>query len=204
MFSMATAVVRSTSLPLILLVNHETVMLRQLAASIRGDSYQVETATSSRDALERLQRRPLPSLVLMNVGIPGDDGLEALRQARQLYPDLRVVMLGKVNDTRSATQAVRLGALDYLPEPVVESELEAMLQQYVVPDGVSDLMPNAPIAVESSDVNPAVVDLPEGAAFVCGSASMKHLYAQAALIAKFDMPVLMLSKQVRAKRLCLC
>jgi two-component system response regulator AtoC len=191
---MATAVVRSTSLPLILLVNHETVMLRQLAASIRGDSYQVETATSSRDALERLQRRPLPSLVLMNVGIPGDDGLEALRQARQLYPDLRVVMLGKVNDTRSATQAVRLGALDYLPEPVVESELEAMLQQYVVPDGVSDLMPNAPIAVESSDVNPAVVDLPEGAAFVCGSASMKHLYAQAALIAKFDMPVLMLGE----------
>src|ERR1700685_2952572 len=132
MFDMATAVVRSTSLPLILLVNHETVMLRQLAASIRGDSYLVETATSSRDALERLQRRPLPNLVLMNVGIPGDDGLEALRQARELYPDLKVVMLGKVNDTRSATQAVRLGALDYLPETVIESDLEAILQQHLV------------------------------------------------------------------------
>jgi len=183
---MATAVVRSTALPLILVVNHESVMLRQLASAIREDTYQVETATSAHDALQRLQRRPLPNLVLMNVGMPGVDGLEALRQARELHPDLKVVMLGKVNDTRSATQAVRLGALDYLPEPVGESELEAMLQQYVVP------CPPAP--VESGDAKPAVVELPEGAVFVCGSPAMKHIYAQASLIAKFDMPVLMLGE----------
>ena len=83
---MATAVVRSTSLPLILVVNHESVMLRQLAAAIREDTYQVETATSAHDALERLQRRPVPNLVLMDVGIPGADGLEALTQGAGTTP----------------------------------------------------------------------------------------------------------------------
>jgi len=191
---MATAVLRPTSLPLILLVNHETLMLRQLANSFRGDVYQVETATSARDALERLQRYPLPNLVFMNVGEPGNDGLEALKQARELHPELKVVMLGKGNDNRSATQAVRLGALDYLPEPVVESELEAILQQHLVQNRLSEVAPALPIAVDNRDVQQAVIDLPEGAAFVCGSASMKHLYEQAAVIAKFDMPVLMLGE----------
>ncbi len=182
---MATAVVRSNPLPLILVVNHETVMLRQLASAIPGDTYQVETAISARDALQRLQRRPLPNLVLMNVGVL-DDGLEALRQARQLYPDLKVVMLGKVNDTRSATQAVRLGALDYLPEPVGESELEALLLEHVSA---------RPVPVpEPPESKLAIIELSEGQVFVCGSASMKHLYAQASLIAKFDMPVLMLGE----------
>jgi DNA-binding NtrC family response regulator len=161
-------------------------MLRQLASAIRGDTYQVETASSARDALERLQRRPVPNLVLMNVGVPDNDGLETLRQARELHPDLKVVMLGKVNDTRSATQAVRLGALDYLPEPVGEIELEALLQEHV--------MPRAPIVVESPESKPAMIELSEGQVFVCGSAAMKHIYAQAALIAKFDMPVLMLGE----------
>ncbi|MGC2110646.1 MAG: sigma-54 dependent transcriptional regulator [Candidatus Korobacteraceae bacterium] len=183
---MATAVVRSTSLPLILVVNHQAVMLRQLAAAIREDTYQVETATSAHDALERLQRRPVPNLVLMDVGMPSADGLEALRKARELHPELKVVMLGKGNDTRSATQAVRLGALDYLPESVEGSELDALLQQYLVPPALA--------VAEPDDSKPAVIELSEGAMFVCGSPAMQHIYAQAALIAKFDMPVLMLGE----------
>jgi two-component system, NtrC family, response regulator AtoC len=188
---MATAVVRSNLLPVILVVNSESTHLNQLASAIPGDSYCVETATSVSDALERLQRQPLPNLVLMNVAMPGGDGLEALRNARQLHPDLRVVATGKVDDTRSATQAVRLGALDYLPEPVAEMEMESMLQQYVttVP------APPAPLEViEPADAKASIVDLPDGAAFVCGSSAMRHLYEQAALIAKFDMPVLMLGE----------
>src|SRR5271166_5004309 len=130
---MATAVVQSNALPLILVVNHEPTGFGRLASSIRGDSYRVETA-ATRDLLERLQRRPLPNLVLMNVGMSdGGDGLEALRNARELHPDLKVVMTGQVDDTRSAAQAVRLGALDYLPEPVAELELEGLLEQYVFP-----------------------------------------------------------------------
>ncbi len=185
---MATAVVRSNILPVILVVNHESARLNQLASAIPGDSYCVETATSVSDALERLQRCPLPHLVLMNVAMPGGDGLEGLRNARQLYPDLKVVATGKVDDTRIATQAVRLGALDYLPEPFAETELESLLQQYV-------LAVPAPVEVmEPADSRPCIIDLPEGQAFVCGSSPMRHLYEQAALIAKFDMPVLMLGE----------
>ena len=192
---MATAVVRSQSLPVILVVNQESPNLTQLASGIPGESYRVETATSVSDALERLQRRPLPNLVLMNVAMPGGEGLEALRNARELHPDLKVVATGKVDDTRSATQAVRLGALDYLPEPIAETDLESLFQQNVMAPAPS------PQIVETGDSRPSIVELPEGQAFVCGSPAMRHLYEQAALIAKFDMPVLMLGETGTGKEI---
>jgi len=185
---MATAVVRSHVVPLILVVNHESTGLRELISANSGESYRVEAATSVSDALERLQQRPLPNLVLMNVAMPGGNGLEALRNARELHPDLKVVATGKVDDTRSATQAVRLGALDYLPEPIADADLESLVQQYVTPPAPS------PQVAEADDSRPALVELPDDQAFVCGSAAMRHLYEQAALIAKFDMPVLMLGE----------
>ncbi len=185
---MATAVVRSQSLPVILVVNHESKCLNQLAAAIPVESYQVETAATVSDALARLERRPLPNLVLMNVAMPGGDGLEALRNVRELHPDLKYVATGQIDDARSATQAVRLGALDYLPEAVAETQMESLLQQYVMAPAP------APQPVETGDSKPCIVDLPDEQSFVCGSAAMKHLYEQAALIAKFDMPVLMLGE----------
>ena len=180
-----------TSVPLILVVNHKPPVLSHLAAALDEEGYQVETVTSAQSAIERLQRPPVPNLVLMDVASSGEDGWETLQRARNLHPGLKVVMLGAVGDTRSAAQAVRMGAVDYLPEPCHESDLKAMVIQHVahpacVPDSVAD--------PES-----AIINLPEGAAFVCGSAAMKRLHAQALVIAKFDMPVLMLGESGTGK-----
>src|SRR5215469_4766465 len=89
---MAASSVRSSSLaPLILVVNHKPLVLRHFVAALDSGGYQVETALSAQDALERLERPPVPNLVLMDVGMPGADGLETLQQARKLQPDLKVV-----------------------------------------------------------------------------------------------------------------
>ena len=182
---------RPSPLPLILVVNHRPLVLKHFTVALDLGGYQVETAASAQAALDRLQRLPVPNLVLMDVAMPGADGLETLQRARTLHPDLKVVMLGAVDDTRSAAQAVRMGAVDYLPEPFHESELKSVLTQHLLP---TECVPN-PV----EDVETTVINLPEGASFVCGSAAMRRIYAQASVIAKFDMPVLMLGESGTGK-----
>jgi two-component system, NtrC family, response regulator AtoC len=191
---MATSSTRSSSLPpLILVVNHKPLVLRHFTTALDMGGYQVETAVSAQAALDRLRRPPVPDLVLMDVATSGAEGLETLQRARRLHPDLKVVMLGAVDDTRKAAQAVRMGAIDYLPEPFHESELKAVLTQHLAPP------PSVPDHVEDSE--PIVINLPEGASFVCGSTAMKRIHAQACVIARFDMPVLMLGESGTGKEI---
>ena len=189
---MATAPRRSSSLPLILVVNHKPLVLQHFTVALDVGGYQVETATSAQGALERLGRPPVPNLVLMDVAMPGADGLETLQRARELHPHLKVVMLGAGDDTRGAAQAVRLGAVDYLPEPFHESELESVLKQHLV-------APTLCVPDQIDDSATTVINLPEGASFVCASPAMSRIYAQVSVIAKFDMPVLMLGESGTGK-----
>jgi two-component system, NtrC family, response regulator AtoC len=190
---MATSSSRSGSLPpLILVVNHKPVVLKHFVSALDLGGYQVETAVSAQAALERLEHPPVPNLVLMDIGI-GADGLETLQRARKLQPDLKVVILGAIDDTRKAAQVVRLGAVDYLPEPFHESELKSVLTEHLVPP------PPANVPDQAEDTEPTVIDLPEGTSFVSGSTAMKRIHAQASVIAKFDMPVLLLGESGTGK-----
>ena len=188
---MATSSIRSNAfVPLILVVNHKPPVLKHFTNALDDGSYKVETAATAQAALERLQRLPVPNLVLLDVAMPGADGLETLQRARKLHPDLKVVMMG-ADDSRRAAQAVRLGALDYLPEPFHESELRSVVNQHLPPaEGAHEL---------SADSEAVVVNLPESQSFVCGSSAMKLIQAQAALIARFDMPVLLLGESGTGK-----
>ncbi len=187
---MATAALSTGTAPIILVVDDEPGMLRYLRTLLEVESYKVETATCGQEALDRLQQEPVPNLVLMDLLMPDMDGLQALQAARELHPRLKVVMLSCVNDTRKAAQAVRLGALDYLSKPFQKAELETTIRQYLAP---------APSPFSAGDGAPDIIDLSEDISFVCASPAMRRIHAQTALIAKFDMPVLMLGESGTGK-----
>ena len=88
------------------------------------DGYSVETASSGAEALERLARAA-PDLVLLDLVMPGMDGLETLRRIREDRPELPVVMVTGQQDVRSAVEALKGGAADYLgaatPSPSTSS-----------------------------------------------------------------------------------
>src|SRR5580704_4118984 len=128
---MATAAVTAATLPVILIVNTNPSMAQRVAMVVPPDDYQLEMADSGLDALQRLQHRPLPDLVLMNVGASSSDGMRTLQQLRQLHPDLKIIVTGASDDTRAAAQAVRMGAVDYLGESVHTDELKTVLHQYL-------------------------------------------------------------------------
>ena len=70
----------------ILLVDDEPAMLRYIRTLLEVDDYKVETASTGEEALQRIDKGIEPDLVLLDVFMPGIDGLETLEQIRQKRP----------------------------------------------------------------------------------------------------------------------
>src|SRR6266496_3672131 len=113
----------------ILLVDDEPGMLRYIRTLLEVDEHKVETASTGEEALARLQKGMQPDLVLLDVLMPGIDGLQTLEQLRQMQPGVKVVMLSCVNDTRKVVHAMKLGAQDYLTKPFQKAELDVVIDQ---------------------------------------------------------------------------
>ena len=111
----------------ILLVDDEPGMLRYIKTLLEVDDYKVETATTGEEALHRVEKGLEPDLVLLDVLMPGIDGLQTLEQLRQKQPSMKVIMLSCVSDTRKVVQAMKLGAQDYLTKPFQKAELDAVI-----------------------------------------------------------------------------
>jgi two-component system, NtrC family, response regulator AtoC len=169
----------------ILLVDDEPGMLRYIRTLLEVDDYKVETASTGEEAVERVQKGMRPELVLLDLLMPGIDGLQTLEQLRKLQPNLKVVMLSCVSDTRKVVQAIRLGAHDYLTKPFQKAELDAVIDQCL---GTNQQ--NYPGEVE---------ELAEDVFFVAASPVMRKLRSQAALVANVDIPVLMLGESGTGK-----
>jgi two-component system response regulator AtoC len=94
---------------------------------LRG--YDVDSAEDGRRALALLEGGAAPDVVLLDVMMPGQDGLETLARIRAEHPGVSVVMLSVVGKTATIVEAMRLGAADYLNKPFEEEDLVATLAQ---------------------------------------------------------------------------
>ena len=113
----------------ILLVDDEPGMLRYIKTLLEVDDHHVETATTGEQALEAVEKGMTPDLVLLDLLMPGIDGLETLEGLRKLQPRVKVIMLSCVNDTKKVVQAMRLGATDYITKPFQKAELDHVIDQ---------------------------------------------------------------------------
>ena len=174
----------------ILVVDDEPGMLKYLQTLLEVDSYRVTPARSGPEALDVAQHEPGPDLVLLDLLMPGLDGLETLQQLRRARPGLKVVMLSCVSDTRKVAQAIRLGAQDYLTKPFQKAELDAVLRHC--------LQPRAPVADNGAGVR-EVEELADDVFFVCASPAMRRIRAQVSQVASVNVPVLLLGESGTGK-----
>jgi two-component system response regulator YesN len=118
-------------MPGLLIVDDEEIVRRTLAQAIaRGglDLEQVAEASNGEQAVS-MTRQMRPDIVLMDVRMPGLDGLEALRIIRAESPATRVLILTAYDEFTFAQQALRLGAVDYLLKPVRPATLLEVLSR---------------------------------------------------------------------------
>jgi len=124
----------------VLVVDDSQEMRRYLRLLLETDSYMVETASDGIEALERVRNGSVPSLVLLDMQMPGMNGLETLCSLRTLCPELKVIMCSAVDDPSKINQAVSLGAQGYLVKPIQYLYLSAAIErcltgQRVLPSG---------------------------------------------------------------------
>ncbi|HSO23284.1 MAG TPA: ATP-binding protein [Chondromyces sp.] len=103
--------------PRVLLVDDEVDFLSSLAQRLELRGLPVLTAGSGLEALEILDREPL-DVVVLDVRMPGMDGIETLRRIKDRHPQVQVVMLTGHADLESSIEGMRFGFFDYLTKPV--------------------------------------------------------------------------------------
>ncbi|MBZ5626361.1 MAG: sigma-54 dependent transcriptional regulator, partial [Acidobacteriia bacterium] len=171
------------------MVDDEPSMLGYMRTLLEVDAHRVETARSGAEALQRLRRDPVPNVVLLDLLMPGLDGLRTLEQLRAINPGLKVVMLSCVSDTRKVVEAMRLGAQDYLTKPFNKAELDAVLRHCLQPVSVDAE------SVERTDIEEVGDDL----CFIAATEQMRSIRAQVNQVARVDVPVLILGESGTGK-----
>ncbi len=112
----------------ILLVDDETAILETLTILFRGEGYDVSVADSGAQALAALADLK-PDIVLTDIRMPGATGLEVLAKAREVDPEMAVILMTAQASLQSAVRAVNEGAYYYLQKPFANDELLAICQR---------------------------------------------------------------------------
>jgi DNA-binding NtrC family response regulator len=111
----------------VLFVDDEAEFLETLVKRMKRRNIEATGVSSALDALEMLNKEPV-DVVVLDVKMPGMDGIEALRRIKQRHPLIEVIMLTGHANVEVAIKGMELGAFDYLMKPMDIDELIYKLQ----------------------------------------------------------------------------
>jgi DNA-binding NtrC family response regulator len=177
--------------PIILIVDDEKGMRDSLCELLSRDGYQLITANDGYQAIEQVRRTEI-DLILLDIMMPGIDGIETLKQIRALNKRARIIMVTGYGTIESAVKAMKFGANDYVTKPFevknlrktikesIESALAIPDQALVAPNSnIGDLIGESP-AMKKFFVFLAKVIQNEATVLILGeSGTGKELVARA-------------------------
>jgi DNA-binding NtrC family response regulator len=111
-----------TTKPKILVIDDDETVRRSYLRSLRTVRCDVETAATGEEAIRALTDRPF-DVLLLDIRMPGMDGMAVLKAAKQTAPDSEVIVITGYPTVEGAKQAVQLGAYDYIAKPVGPAEV---------------------------------------------------------------------------------
>ncbi len=109
----------------VLIVEDETIVRESLEDWLK-DSYNVAAASTGKEALELIHKQDFDILVI-DVRLPGKDGVQVLREAKQIKPQIQSIIMTAYPTVDLAVDAMKLGAVDYLVKPVNPDKLERLI-----------------------------------------------------------------------------
>ena len=122
----------------ILVVDDELVVRDSLKEWLEEEGFSVDMAASGAEALDQLTKQTY-QLMLLDIKMPGMDGVEVLQTAKESFADLNVIMMTAYATVETAVEAMKIGALDYLVKPFDPETLVPMVlplyQDFAVAEG---------------------------------------------------------------------
>jgi len=116
----------------ILVVEDEAIMRDSLRDWLTDGGYPVETAEHGEEALKVVGEQDF-SLLILDMKLPGKNGLEVLREAKAQKPKINGIIITAYPSVETAVEAMKLGAVDYLPKPFSLDALEKLIQKTLGP-----------------------------------------------------------------------
>jgi two-component system, NtrC family, response regulator AtoC len=120
----------STPQARVLVVDDEKLIRWSVAERLQRDGYEVLSAESGEQALEMLAATP-PDLMLLDVRLPGMDGVQTLQRALSIHPELAVLMMSAHSTVDIAVDAMKHGAVDFLVKPFPFQALDAAVERAI-------------------------------------------------------------------------
>jgi len=111
----------------VLIVDDEKSMRDLLSITLEKEGYDVETAAGGELAIEMLHRETVDA-VITDLRMPKVDGLQVLRAAKEISPDIAVIVITAVASTETAVEAMKLGAYDYITKPFKLDEVNLIVR----------------------------------------------------------------------------
>ena len=112
----------------ILLVDDEKDFVEMLSLRLKEIGEKVTPAHSGKECLETLEAKKNIDVVILDIKMPGMDGIETLTEVKKRFPLVEVIMLTGHGSTDTAVEGMKLGAFDYLLKPADFEDLSAKLE----------------------------------------------------------------------------
>ena len=151
----------------ILIVEDEAIMRESLRDWLTDSGYQVETAEEGKEALKTIAEQDF-GIVILDLKLPGRDGVEVLKEARAKRPQLKGVIITAYPSIQTAVEAMKEGAVDYLTKPFDLNDLEKIIRETlgpvqveIKPKAVTEKAVAEPIVAEEAKVEEVIAIAPE-------------------------------------------
>jgi len=152
----------------ILVVDDDRSVRSYLSDFLTSCGYSIETAESGDQAVARLSAGYIPSLMVLDIVMPGINGLEVLENVKKINSSIPVIILSGAGQTKTVVDAMKMGAADFLVKPFEEPELELAIQNVIekqkLKEEVKTLKRQLDSYVEADDIlstNPKVLRIKE-------------------------------------------
>jgi DNA-binding NtrC family response regulator len=122
--------------PKILIVDDEEIIRNSLAEWLNDAGYESVTASDGSEALNIIIQNKDINIMLADLKMPGIDGMQLMKQAKELNPDLAVIIVTAYGSVPSAIEAIKGGAYDYLEKPFCPERVEVLIKNILVHQNV--------------------------------------------------------------------
>lgn len=110
----------------VLIVDDQKNIRLTLSQALASLGVEVDTAASGEEGLSKVKDREF-NLILLDLKMPGMDGMKVLQQLRHIRPDIRVIVITAYGTIESAVEAMRLGASDFIQKPFTPEEIRELV-----------------------------------------------------------------------------
>lgn len=112
----------------VLIVDDEKNILLTMSQSLEALQLETDTAANGEEALAKLEEKDFV-LILLDIRMPGMDGMEVLRRVREIRPDIRIIIITAHGTVESAVEAMKLGAVDFIQKPFSPEEIRELVSR---------------------------------------------------------------------------